>query len=263
MIRTVIVDDVDLAREAIRIRLSEHKDFEIVGEAATHEEAIAIIRQLEPDLIFLDIQLHAGDGFQLLEAIGPSPARAVIFVTAHDEYAIRAYDSEPLHFLLKPIDEDHFEDALRRARRHICREKAQGKAHAVRSFNYKEAFPASGVAPNKARYWSRLVIRERDRFLLLKVTEVSWIASAANYSELHSSNGGSYIIRFLIGDLESRLDPFQFARISRSAIVNIERVREIRALWTGDFEVHLEDGKTILRMSRRYRERLLSQETQS
>jgi two-component system LytT family response regulator len=247
MIRTMIVDDVALAREAIRIRLQENKDFEVVGEAATAPEALALIRKLSPDLIFLDIEMPGLDAFQLLDDLDPGRAPEVIFVTAHDQYAVQAFNSSALHFLLKPINDSQFDEAIRRAREEIGASKSENDA---------PDREIAGAAEDKPRYWSRLVIKDHDRFILLSTEEVHWIGSATNYAEVHAGTR-SYLLRMPISDLEARLDPWRFARISRSTIVNVQQVEEIKALWHGDFEVFLKDG-TALRMSRRYRERLLS-----
>ncbi len=254
MIRTLIVDDVELARDAIRIRLQEHKDFEIVGEASTAAEAASLIRKLVPDLVFLDVHMPGQDAFGLLETLDPAQLPAVIFVTAHDKYAVKAFDSYPLHFLLKPIDDERFENAIRRARDEIGAEKIQRGA--LKGL-MNEALPTDRDALKpKSQYLTRLAIKDHDRFLLLQANEVNWIESAANYVEVHSG-GRSFLVRMPISDLESRLNPLHFARISRSTIVNIGQVREIKPLWHGDFEVALKDG-AALRMSRRYRDRLLS-----
>jgi two-component system LytT family response regulator len=247
MIRTLIVDDVDLAREAIRIRLQENKDFEVVGEAATAPEALALIRKLTPDLVFLDVEMPGVDAFQLLDDLDPGRAPEVIFVTAHDQYAVQAFNSSALHFLLKPINDTQFDEAIRRARDELAESKSEDN---------EEDQESAGPPEEKPRYWSRLVIKDHDRFILLKTEEVHWIGSATNYAEFHAGTR-SYLLRMPISDLEAKLDPRQFARISRSTIVSIQQVEEIKALWHGDFEVFLKDG-TALRMSRRYRERLLS-----
>ncbi len=247
MIRTLIVDDVELAREAIRIRLRDNKDFEVVGEAATAPEALDRIRKLEPDLIFLDVEMPGLDAFQLLGGLQPGRTFEVIFVTAHDQYAVQAFNSSALHFLLKPIDDSQFEEAIRRARDEIAENKAEAES-TDREVHAEE--------DDKQQYWSRLVIKDHDRFILLRSEDVHWIGAATNYAEVHAGTR-PYLLRMPISDLETRLDPRRFARISRSTIVSINQVEEIKPLWHGDFEVFLKDG-TALRMSRRYRDRLLS-----
>src|SRR5260370_15255796 len=242
MIRTLIVDDVELAREAIRIRLHENGDFEVVGEAASAAEARALIRKLLPDLMFLDIEMPGLDAFQLIEDLDPAIAPEIIFVTAHEQYAVQAFNSYALHFLLKPINDDQFDEAIRRARKEIGQEKSEGD-----SSDRETLFLGAEAPDQKSQYWSRLVIKDRDRFILLKTKEVQWIGSAANYAEVHIGPR-IYLLRIPISDLESKLDPLCFARVSRSTIVNIDEVEEIKALWHGDFEVVLKDG-AVLRMS--------------
>jgi two-component system LytT family response regulator len=250
MIRTLIVDDVELAREAIRIRLQESKGFEVVGEAKTAPEALKLIRTLEPDLIFLDVEMPGLDAFQLLDSLESGRTPEVIFVTAHDQYAVQAFNSSALHFLLKPINDTQFDEAIRRARDEIAESKAEADSEpADREVSGQEE-------QDKTRFWSRLVIKDHDRFILLKTEDVHWIGSATNYAEVHAGPR-TYLLRMTISDLEARLDPGRFARISRSTIVGIGQVEEIKPLWHGDFEVFLRDG-TALRMSRRYRDRLLS-----
>jgi two-component system, LytTR family, response regulator len=249
VIRTLIVDDVGLAREAIRIRLQDNKDFDVVGEAATAPEALNLIRKLEPDLIFLDVEMPGLDAFQLLDGLQQGRAPEVIFVTAHDQYAVQAFNSSALHFLLKPIDDSQFEEAIRRARDEIAESKGEAESESADS-------EIARVDQEKPRYWSRLVIKDHDRFILLKTDDVHWIGAATNYAEVHAGTR-TYLLRMPISDLEGKLDPRRFARISRSTIVGIEQVEEIKPLWHGDFEVFLKDG-TALRMSRRYRDRLLS-----
>jgi two-component system, LytTR family, response regulator len=247
MIRALIVDDVELAREAIRIRLNDNKDFEVVGEAATAPEALNLIRKLEPDLIFLDVEMPGLDAFQLLDDLQPGRTPEVIFVTAHDQYAVQAFNSSALHFLLKPIDDTQFDEAIRRARDEIAENKAEAESPD------REIGHPDGEKPS---YWSRLVIKDHDRFILLPTEDVYWIGAATNYAEVHAGTR-TYLLRMPISDLETRLDPRRFARISRSTIVSINQVENIKPLWHGDFEVFLKDG-TALRMSRRYRDRLLS-----
>jgi len=256
MIRTLIVDDVELAREAIRLRLRETDDFQIVGEAGTGVEAQKLIRSLAPDLVFLDIEMPDLDGFELLDDLNFSELPHVIFVTAYDQHALRAFDVDALHFLLKPIDDDRFDEALHRVRREVSAHQ-EPQNNALQSAGPSRlAFRPLANDASHSSYWSRIIIKDRDRIILLKTAEVSWITSAANYVEIHSG-ARSFITRLSMAELERRLDPIRFARISRSIIVNIDLIRDIRPLWHGDFEVSLQDG-TQLRMSRRYRDHLLS-----
>jgi two-component system, LytTR family, response regulator len=227
VIRTVIVDDEPLARKGIRLRLEREKDIEIAGEAADGEAAVALIRDVRPDLLFVDVQMPGMSGFDVLEQIADIHVPAVIFVTAHDEYAVRAFEVEAIDYLLKPFTQDRFDETLARARRDIA----------------------------TAGPLTRLVVRSRDTWVILKSEEIDWLEAAANYVDVHA-RGRSFLIRSTISSLEQRLDPDRFARIHRSTIVNVDRVAEIRSDAHGDFDVTLTNGK-VLRMTRGYSGRLL------
>ena len=240
MIRTVIVDDAPLVREGLHLLLEPEKDIEIVGEAGDGPEAVSAIARLRPDLIFLDVQMPNFDGFEVLERAA-SPTCAVIFVTAYDDYALRAFQANAVGYLLKPITPKLFQSSLQRARQVLSGAQAAGNA----------VIPAARPLP-------RLVVRDpkdHGRFVLLRPDEVDWIASAGDYVEFHT-RGRSFLVRQTISDLEEALDPRSFVRIHRTTIVNVDRIQDIQALPQGDFSVKLTDGR-LLRMSRNYRARLL------
>jgi two-component system, LytTR family, response regulator len=258
MIRALIVDDVDLAREAIRIRLRDEPAIEVVGEASSGPEAVSAVRALAPDLLFLDIQMPGMDAFQVLESLQPGSVPSIIFVTAHDKYAIKAFEAHALHFLLKPIDDDQFKEALRRARRELADDEARD--HAGRNLAHLLESRAAEllhtlVKQAKPNHLTRLAAKDHGDFMLINVEDIDWIESSGNYAELHAG-GRTFLLRMIFSDLEEKLDPASFARISRSAIVNISRIQRIKSLWHGDFQAVLKDG-SVLRMSRRYRKRLL------
>jgi two-component system LytT family response regulator len=259
MIKALIVDDVDLARDAISVRLREENDIEVVGEASCGRDAVAAIRGLDPDLIFLDVQMPGIDGFEVLEAVRPAHVPSVIFVTAHDKYAVKAFEARALHFLLKPIEDDSFRDALQRARRELSGDGARRVATERMNELLEERARAESVvtppASSQPSALTRFTVKDREDFLLINAADVDWIESAGNYAALHI-DGRSFLIRVVLGELEEKLDPACFARISRSKIVNLERVEKMRPLWHGDFNVILKNG-TSLRMSRRYRKRLI------
>jgi two-component system LytT family response regulator len=234
MIRALIVDDVDLARESIRIRLRKHKDMTVVGEVSNGRDALAAIERLAPDLIFLDVQMPGCDGFTILQDVDLSPPPAVIFVTAHDEFAVKAFAANAEHYLLKPIDDDQFEEALERVRHSLSR-RMQGSG--------------------SGGYLDRMVVKERDHYRVLKTSSIDWIESAGNYIQLRAG-GQSYTTRMILKEMEEKLNPSQFARISRSIIVNLDSIVEIKRLWHGDFEILLRDRARV-RLSRRYRSRVL------
>jgi len=237
MIRTVIVDDAPLVREGIRLLLEPEKDIDVVGEAADGPSAVAVIGRLRPDLLFLDVQMPDLDGFEVLERAA-SPDCAVIFVTAYEDYALRAFEANAVGYLLKPIMPKLFQSALQRARQLLS-----------------AAPPPGDAAKSAARPLPRLVAKDHGRFVLIRPEEVDWISSAGDYVEFHT-RGRAYLVRQTISDLEEQLDPRTFVRIHRTTIVNVDRIQEIEALPQGDFSVRLESG-TLLRLSRSYRARLL------
>ena len=232
MIRALIVDDEPLARRGIRLRLDQHADIEVAGEAEDGPEAVRMITALLPDLVFLDVQMPGMNGFDVLAQTADIHLPVVIFVTAYDQYAVNAFEVRAIDYLLKPIANDRFEEALRRARREL----AEGMR------------PAAGLLP------TRLTVRKGDRYLLVKLDDIDWLEAAANYVEVHA-RGGEYLIRSTLASLEQRLDPQRFVRIHRSTIVNADRVAEIRSDAHGDFEVTLDRGK-VLRMTRTCADRL-------
>jgi two-component system LytT family response regulator len=238
MIRTLIVDDSPLVRDGIRLLLAAEKDIEIVGDAGDGFEAVAAIRRLTPDLTFLDVQMPGLDGFQVIERCAAVPMGAVIFVTAYDDYALRAFQTNALGYVLKPIAPRMLEPPLQRARQVLAARSAV-------------------VSPQPAdrRPLQRLVVKEQGRFMFIRPEDVNWIAAAGDYVHLHIP-GRRFLVRTTISDLDDSLDPKYFARIHRSTIVNVDRIKEIRALPQGDYSVRLHDG-TTLRMSRVYRRRLL------
>ena len=249
MIRTLIVDDEPLAREGLRVRLSRETDITIVGEAIDGVAAVDAILAMTPDLLFLDVQMPGLGGFDVLERISETHLPIVIFITAYDQYAIKAFDVHALDYLLKPFSDARFAQALERARR--------AHADTDREADRRVAALLSAQAEARPRaYLTRLPVKDRDRFLLLRVEEIEWVDAAQNYVQIHARKH-EFLVRCTMADLESQLDPAKFTRIHRSALVNLDRIREIRPAWHGDFDVILEDG-TQLKLSRHYRDRLLT-----
>ncbi len=249
-IRVLIVDDVELARENIRIRLQQHKDMTVVGEAASARDALAAITKLRPDLIFLDVQLPGSNGFRILKNLQSSPPPAVIFVTAHDEYAVKAFVANAEHYLLKPIDDDQFEEALERARRTLSRH-GHAREETSPSGNDYTIRPA----PSSQVYLDRITVKDGEHYRMLKTTAIDWVESCGNYIRLRAK-GQSFTARMVLKEIEEKLNPAQFARISKSIVVNLDSVVEIKKLWHGDFEILLTD-RACVRLSRRYRARVL------
>jgi two-component system LytT family response regulator len=249
-LRVLIVDDERLAREKLRRFLAQEKAVRIVGEAANGSEAVARIREERPDVVFLDVQMPGMDGFAVIEDLSGEPLPAVVFVTAHDEYAIRAFQVEAIDYLLKPFDRARLRSTLERARRQIGREPGELVEKLRRLFG-----PGAGADAATARPLRRIAIRSGGRIQSLKVDEVSWFEAADNYLRVHAGKS-VHLVRETLSELERRLDPEAFIRIHRSAIVRIESIREVESLFHGDYEAVLRSGER-LPVGRRYRERLL------
>ena len=257
MIRTLVVDDEALARAGVRTRLAAERDFEVIGDAGDGLDAVDAIRTLHPDVVFLDVQLPHCDGFEVLQRVGHDRLPLVVFVTAHDRYALKAFDTHALDYLLKPVSDTRFSDALGRVRHLVADRSGRETAHrrlanaleGARSHRQDDTHDAESC------YIRRFVVSDRRRFLFVRATDVDSFTSAANYVQLNTA-GHSHLIRTTMGELEAQLDPSQFARIHRSTIVNIDRVKDVRSCEHDEYIVTLVDGKT-LRMGRTYRHRLL------
>ncbi len=243
-LRTVIVDDEPPARKRIRDLVARQPDVTVVGEASSGDEAVRKLEELAPDLVFLDVQMPERDGFAVLAALDTPPA-AVIFVTAYDEYALRAFEVHALDYLLKPFDRDRFVAALDRARAAVRRHPAADDPRLL-------ALLADLTARDNRL--TRVAVKHRGRIRLVPLEEVEWIEASGNYLRLHVP-GGQYLVRETMQRFAERLDPCRFARIHRSAIVNIERVRELTPLSHGDCSVLLASGREVT-LSRTYREQL-------
>lgn len=247
MIRALIVDDEPLARRGIRVRLERGGDVEIVAECANGRDAARAIGACSPDLVFLDVQMPGLDGFGVVEQIGTDRMPPVVFVTAYDAHALRAFDVHALDYLLKPIDDERFAIALARARRRIDERAAAngGVAGATRP-NL-----AGAIADLRER---RILIRDRGRVLVVNEADVDWIEAEGDYVRVHTAGRG-HLMRETMAAMADRLDPSRFARIHRSTIVNVARIRELRPHPNREYTVVLQDG-TRLKLSRGYREAL-------
>jgi two-component system, LytTR family, response regulator len=257
LIKAVIVDDEALAREAIRLRLASESDIEVVGEAANGPDAVDLVRHSEPDLMFLDIQMPGMDGFEVLEKVAAHHLPIVVFVTAHDRYALRAFETHALDYLLKPFTASRFHDAVDRARFEVAR-AGDHEMHLrlIEVMNERQrARDRESAQGSASRYAVRLAVKHNQRLILAKVADIDWIESSANYLQLHMA-GATYLVRMTMSEIERQLDPDRFARIHRSTIVQLDRIRDIAAALHGDFDVTLRDG-TVLRLSRNYRDRVL------
>ena len=244
--RVLIVDDEPLARDRVRQLLQTEPEFHVAGECRNGAEAVEAIRKARPDLIFLDVQMPEVDGFGVIEAIGARNMPAVIFVTAYDKYALRAFDENALDYLLKPYDERRFQRAVQRVKDHLHRGNSGDVAQRMLAMLHD-------VNPER-KAMDRLVIKSDGRVVFLKTREVDYAEAAGNYLSLHVGKD-TYLIRETMNAFEARLDPEKFLRIHRSTIVNIERIKEVQPWFKGEYVVTLRDG-TELSLSRTYRDKL-------
>ncbi len=231
-LRTLIVDDEPPARERLRRMLTEVENVEILGEAADGPEAVEMIETLSPDLVLLDIQMPGLDGFEVIEALENPPP--IVFVTAYDEYAIRAFEVSALDYLLKPFSSTRLEQAILRAR------TAPAEASDVSG----QLAPLLERLAAQGRYLTRLAVRHRDRVRVLDAKEVDWIGIEEEQVMVHVGDQG-YYLRRTMSELESRLDPALFFRAHRSAIVNLDRVREVIPWFKGSHKLRLSTGAEV------------------
>jgi two-component system LytT family response regulator len=236
VIRAVIADDELLARRTLRELLSQVADVAIVAECRDGLEAVTAIRALVPDVVFLDIQMPGLDGFGALAEAGVSPV--VVFVTAHEQHAVRAFDLDAVDYLLKPFDDERFARTLRRAREHLARRQIAALASRLDG----SAPPPPPAAPQAAG--NRLVVRDGRSVELVDPNAIDWIAAEGYYCELHLADR-SLLVREPLQDLEATLDPARFVRIHRSTIVNVSRVQRVVRLPYGELDVILVDGRSL------------------
>ena len=250
-IRTLIVDDEPLARERVRSLVQDQPGLEVIGEASDGDQAIqAILHGVDgqqADLVFLDVQMPRRTGFEVIQAVGPDRMPAVVFCTAYDQYALKAFDVHAVDYLLKPFDRDRFEGAVDRARKHL--DAADGGALKTELMQLvRDLQPAAVAKPD------RLVVKSGGRLFFLRTDEIDWIEAAGNYVRVHVGKE-AHLLRETMNSIEGRLDQKMFLRIHRSRMVNMERVKELHPWFNGDYAVILRDG-TKLMLSRGYRDKL-------
>ncbi len=239
-IRTILVDDEPLAREKLRGFLEPEGDFEVIAECRDGAEALSTIEKERPDLVFLDVQMPELDGFEVLDRLERERLPAVIFVTAYDRYALKAFEVHALDYLLKPFDRERFKSALARIREHQQADEMKRKLQAL--------------VDERARYPDRMEVKTSGRVVILKVEEIDWVDAAGNYVKIHAG-GETLTLRETMSRLEERLDPGLFMRIHRSTIVNVERIRELQQQFHGDYVVVLKNGQRLT-LSRSYRDKM-------
>lgn len=246
-LRILIVDDEPLARDRIRTMLRGEADAEIIGECANGSDALAAIRQSRPDLVFLDMQMPGADGLQVVGRLPEDERPAIVFVTAHDRFAVDAFGVNAVDYLLKPFDRDRFKNALKRAADHL-RARRTGEIDARLQSLLAEAAPA-------AKKPGRLAFRSEGRVVFLKPEEIVWVEAADNYVLLHLADATRLMLRETLTSIEERLGGVDFARVNRSAIVRLDQVKELQPTFHGDYTIVLRDG-TRLPLSRSQRSQL-------
>ena len=244
--RVLIVDDEPLARERLRTLLADEPGMEVVAEAGDGASAADAIRRIAPDLVFMDVQMPGASGFDVLASVGERPMPMVIFVTAYDRYALRAFDVHALDYLLKPFDRDRFRQAVARARQRLEHASAGDLEKRLLAI-------VQDLRPAESRV-DRFVVKTAGRVYFVRADEIDWIEAAGNYVKLHVGSD-SHLIRETMNAVETKLDPETFFRVHRCHIVNIERVRELQPWFNGEYVVFLKNG-TRLTLSRGYREKL-------
>ena len=249
MIRTLIIDDVQLARARLKRCLADHSDVEVVGECDNGDKAVKTIRALSPDLVFLDVQMPGLDGFGVLEALKAERTPEIVFVTAYNEYAIQAFEVNALDYLLKPVDCERLGKAVRRAKARLAAHEDAGKLDS----RFREMLEDLKTG---AKFLKRLTIKLTGRTIVLPVDEIDWIETYGNYLKIHAGRE-AHLIRGTMQSMETKLDPENFVRVHRSIIVNIEKIKEIYPRSNGDQDLVLLSGKQLM-LSRNYRDKFFA-----
>lgn len=250
-LRVAIVDDEPLARDAVRLALARMANIEVVAECGDGESAVRSIRERAPDVVLLDIRMPGMDGFEVIDRVGSSEMPAVVFVTAYDQHAIRAFDVHALDYVLKPFEDGRLAEAIDAARQRLALEDEGERVRALTALLASRGSPPEG----NTEYARRIMVTTNDdRIRFVRVDEVSHLESDANYVVVHT--GGSFRIRITLKALLDRLDPRRFVRIHRSTVVNVDHIREVQPWYGSDHVAILRDG-TQLKVSRRYRTGLL------
>jgi two-component system LytT family response regulator len=263
-VRVILVDDEPLARSGLRLLCEKDPELDLVCECSNGKAAVAAIEQVEPDLLLLDIQMPEMDGFEVLEAISPERIPQVIFVTAYDRFAIRAFEIRALDYLLKPFDDERFFDAVERAKQAVrspdfndIRDRVLDLVSATglkaQGGNTAASYRPDREPPGKG-YPVRIAIKEKGRIYLVHFDEIDWIEAADYRVRIHATHK-SFILRESMRSIEGRLDPTRFLRVSRSAIVNLDRIKEIQPFARGSHMIILESGTRVL-LSRSRKEAL-------
>lgn len=252
-IRTLVVDDEPLARQTLRDLLARDPEIELVGECKSGLEAVESMREQSPDLLFLDVQMPGMNGFEVLARLGDAPAPVIIFVTAFDEYALKAFEVHAVDYLLKPFSDRRFAEALRQAKTNVGLRKINRLSQSLMALLGGQAAGEAPAAKPKS-YLTRFMIRASGRVTFVEASDVDWIGADDYYIKLHVG-AKSHLLRVSMNELEERLDPKKFLRIHRSTIVNADRIKELHQNPNGEYVVVLKTGAE-LKLSRGRRERL-------
>jgi len=241
-IRALIVDDEPLARQRIRLLAGDEPDLELIGEVDSAADALVAIARDSPDLLFLDVQMPEMDGFELLQKLPRERLPLVIFTTAYDRHAVRAFETHALDYLLKPFQPDRFKGAVLRAREHLTNQQANAAARGL--LDLLAARHSSSIVSAVTQYLTRLTIKSDDKMVVIRTGDIDSIESAGNYVAVNAGKE-SHIMRETLNALEKQLDPEKFLRVSRSAIVNLDRVKELQPMFKGEHIIVLQNGKRL------------------
>jgi two-component system LytT family response regulator len=241
-IRALIVDDEPLARKRIRLLAEHEPDLQIIGECDSGEQALAAIERSTPHLLFLDVQMPEMDGFELLQKLPRERLPAVIFTTAYDKHAVRAFEAHALDYLLKPIQPERFKASVARAQEHLANQQASSAARGL--LDLLATRQGSSIEPATGQYLTRLTVKNDDKVAVIKTADIDSIESAGNYVSVNVGKE-SHILRETLNALEKQLDPEKFLRVSRSAILNLDRVKELQPMFKGEHIIVLQNGKRL------------------
>lgn len=248
MIRAIIVDDEPLAREKVRLFSQHEPDIEIIDTCSDGNEALSSFQKVHPDLIFLDIQMPEMNGFEFLERISPGPFPGIIFITAYDEYALKAFEFHALDYLLKPYDRERFKRAVEHSRRSL--------RSAVKNDDSDEQIKALLTSLKQpSSVLERLIVKSGGRVIFIRIEEIDWLEAAGNYVKLHTGNE-SHLVRETMNNLEQQLPPQKFIRVHRSTIVNIEKIKELQPYFNGEYKVILHNNAHVI-LSRGFKDNFI------
>jgi two-component system, LytTR family, response regulator len=251
-ITAVIVDDEPLGRDLVRHMLASHPDVTVVAECGDGERALAAVKRHAPRLVFLDIRMPRIDGIDLLQRLDPDARPLVVFITAHDGYAIKAFDAHAFDYLLKPFDQERFDQALARVRSRLQQIEEARLGQKVRHLLGESPVPAK--APGTKLTLDRIVVRESGRVYFVDVATIEWLEASGNYVSLHVTGGKTHLVHDTMAAMETKLDPEIFVRIHRSTIVRVDRIKELLPHFNGEYIVVLKDNAR-LKLSRSYLEK--------